>query len=220
MAGNGSAVVAPHDELAGPALAAWWRHYDVHCLDHTRPFPGLPELLTRSGRRLAVHTNKPGRVARRIFAGLGLLDRFAIVTGGDEAPRKPDPAGTLATAPKTVGAYSEASRQLVLQMGDAGLRFVFRELAGALSEEQGALVLDVRGGDEFAAGHVEGALNIAYTRLGARLAELPTRRPVYIHCGSGLRASMAASFLAAKGIDVVHVDGNFCETGACALTAS
>jgi hydroxyacylglutathione hydrolase len=99
-------------------------------------------------------------------------------------------------------------------------RIVTSELAGALSEEQGALVLDVRGAEEFAAGHVEGALNIAYTRLGARLAELPSQRPVYIHCGSGLRASMAASFLAAKGIDVVHVDGNFCETGTCALAAS
>jgi phosphoglycolate phosphatase len=88
-------AVAPHDELAGPALAAWWRHYDVHCLDRTRPFAGLPELLTRSGRRLAVHTNKPGRVARRILAGTGLLERFAVVTGGDEGPRKPDPAGTL-----------------------------------------------------------------------------------------------------------------------------
>jgi phosphoglycolate phosphatase len=88
-------AVAPHHELAEAALAAWWRHYDVHCLDRTRPFPGLPELLTRSGRRLAVHTNKPGRAARHILAGLGLLDRFAVVTGGDEAPRKPDPAGTL-----------------------------------------------------------------------------------------------------------------------------
>jgi phosphoglycolate phosphatase len=88
-------AVAPHDELAGPALAAWWRHYDDHCLDRTRPFSGLPELLTRSGRRLAVHTNKPGRVARRILAGTGLLSRFALVTGGDEGPRKPDPAGTL-----------------------------------------------------------------------------------------------------------------------------
>jgi phosphoglycolate phosphatase len=88
-------AVAPHDALADAALAAWWRHYDVHCLDRTRPFPGLPELLTRSGRRLAVHTNKPGKVARRILAGLGLLDRFAVVIGGDEGPRKPDPAGTL-----------------------------------------------------------------------------------------------------------------------------
>ena len=88
-------AVAPHAELAAPALAAWWRHYDRHCLDQTRPFDGIPALLTRSGRHLAVHTNKPGRVARHIFKGLGLLDRFAAVVGGDEAPRKPDPAGTL-----------------------------------------------------------------------------------------------------------------------------
>jgi len=89
-------AVAPRTELLEPALAAWWVHYRAHCLERTRPFPGIPELLTRSGRRLAVHTNKPGSLARQIFAGLGLLDRFAIVTGGDEAPRKPDPAGTLA----------------------------------------------------------------------------------------------------------------------------
>jgi phosphoglycolate phosphatase len=30
-----------------------------------------------------------------MLAGLGLLDRFAAVVGGDEAPRKPDPAGAL-----------------------------------------------------------------------------------------------------------------------------
>jgi phosphoglycolate phosphatase len=89
-------AVAPHGELAAPALAAWWDHYRAHCLDRTRPFTGLPELLTRSDRRLAVHTNKPGALARQILAGLGLLDRFAIVTGGDDAPRKPSPAGTLA----------------------------------------------------------------------------------------------------------------------------
>jgi len=88
-------AVAPHDHLAAPALAAWWRYYDDHCLDHTRPFPGIPELLTRTGRRLVVHTNKPGQAARHILAGLGLLGRFAAVVGGDEAPRKPDPAGTL-----------------------------------------------------------------------------------------------------------------------------
>jgi phosphoglycolate phosphatase len=89
-------AVAPHHELLEPALAAWWTDYRAHCLLHTRPFPGVPALLTRSGRRLAVHTNKPGSLARQILAGLGLLDRFAVVTGGDEAPRKPDPAGALA----------------------------------------------------------------------------------------------------------------------------
>jgi phosphoglycolate phosphatase len=40
-------------------------------------------------------------MARKILAGLGLLPRFAAVLGGDEAPRKPDPAGLLALMART-----------------------------------------------------------------------------------------------------------------------
>lgn len=95
------------------------------------------------------------------------------------------------------------------------------ELAETLAEDKDALVLDVRGADEFATGHVEGAVNIAYTRLSVRMSELPNRRPVYVHCGSGLRAAIAVSFLASKGIDVVHVDGNYGDIlTSCALPAS
>jgi hydroxyacylglutathione hydrolase len=95
------------------------------------------------------------------------------------------------------------------------------ELADALEEDQGAMVLDVRGADEHAAGHLAGSVNIAYTRLAARMKELPARRPVYVHCGSGLRAAMAVSFLASKGIDAVHVDGNYdAIRTSCALPAS
>jgi phosphoglycolate phosphatase len=86
-------AVSPHLYLLEPALAAWRPHYEAHCLDRTRPYPGLEALLAASPRALAVHTNKPGAMARKILAGLGLLARFAAVTGGDEAPRKPDPAG-------------------------------------------------------------------------------------------------------------------------------
>jgi len=87
--------VAPRLDLLEPALAAWWEHYEIHCTDSTRLFAGLDGLLGRSGRVLAVHTNKPGRLARKILAHLGVGPRFAVVLGGDEAPRKPDPRGTL-----------------------------------------------------------------------------------------------------------------------------
>jgi phosphoglycolate phosphatase len=90
-----SRAVAPREDLVEPALAAWWRHYEAHLLDRTWPYPGVPEALAQAGRTLAIHTNKPGRLARRILDGLGLSPRFAEVLGGDEAPRKPDPAGTL-----------------------------------------------------------------------------------------------------------------------------
>lgn len=89
-------AVAPRLDLVEPALEAWREHYQEHLLDHTVLFPGLAEVLREARVPLAVHTNKPGRMARRILEGLGVLSRFAEVLGGDEAPRKPDPAGTRA----------------------------------------------------------------------------------------------------------------------------
>ncbi len=77
--------------------------------------------------------------------------------------------------------------------------------------QAGVLVLDVRGADEFAASHVTGAKNIAYTRLAARLDEVPSGGPLYVQCGSGLRAGIAAAYLASQGREVVHVDGDFAE---------
>ncbi len=68
-------------------------------------------------------------------------------------------------------------------------------------------ILDVRTSAEFQQGHVAGARSIPYTRLRIRLDEVPRGRKLYIHCGSGKRASLAASFLQAEGFDAVHVDG-------------
>jgi hydroxyacylglutathione hydrolase len=74
-----------------------------------------------------------------------------------------------------------------------------------------AVVLDVRGAGEFTESHVRGAKNIAYTRLAARLDEVPDAHPLYIHCGSGLRASFATSYLSGQGREVIFVDGSFDE---------
>lgn len=74
-----------------------------------------------------------------------------------------------------------------------------------------AIVLDVRGADEFASKHVKGAKNIAYTRLAARFDELPPASPLHIHCAGGLRAAIAAAYLASRGREVVHIDGPFAE---------
>jgi hydroxyacylglutathione hydrolase len=85
------------------------------------------------------------------------------------------------------------------------------KLAEALEANPGSAVLDVRGAGEFAEGHVAGAKNIAYTRLVARISEVPSGRPLFVHCGSGLRAAFASSFLAGKGHEVIYVNGDFGE---------
>lgn len=43
-------------------------------------------------------------------------------------------------------------------------------------------VLDVRPADEFALGHVPGAINIPVSQLGRRFAELPKKREVVAYC--------------------------------------
>ncbi len=74
-------------------------------------------------------------------------------------------------------------------------------------------VLDVRRATEFAAGRVEGACNIAHTRLAGRLGELPRDKRLLVHCLSGARASAAASYLAGQGFEVSAVNDLFGYTG-------
>jgi len=69
------------------------------------------------------------------------------------------------------------------------------------------MILDVRNASEFSEGHLSGAVNVPYTRLKSRLDELPRDKRLYIHCGSGKRAALAASFLRLEGFDALHVDG-------------
>jgi hydroxyacylglutathione hydrolase len=73
----------------------------------------------------------------------------------------------------------------------------------------GGEVLDVRRADEFAAGHVKGAIHVAHTRLAEQLEKLPATGPMVVHCASGMRASLAAAYLASLGREVVHADGAF-----------
>ncbi len=76
-------------------------HYRAVLLDTTRAYDGMPEALARLAARypLAVLTNKPEDLSRAVLAGLGLLEHFAEVLGGDSLPsRKPDPAGLLLLA--------------------------------------------------------------------------------------------------------------------------
>jgi hydroxyacylglutathione hydrolase len=60
---------------------------------------------------------------------------------------------------------------------------------------------------EYQRGHLDGALSFPNTRLKTRLGELPKNRRLFIHCGTGKRASLAASLLRSAGFDAVHIDG-------------
>jgi rhodanese-related sulfurtransferase len=69
---------------------------------------------------------------------------------------------------------------------------------------QGALLLDVRSREEFAAGHLPGSVNIPVDELEGRLHELPpSDRPVVAYCRSGMRSGRAKSLLERHGFTQV-----------------
>ena len=86
------------------------------------------------------------------------------------------------------------------------------EEVGRRAPDPGTQVLDVRRATEFAEGRIDGAANIAHTRLASRLGELPRDRQLLVHCLSGARASAAASLLEREGFEVAAVNDIF--TGA------
>jgi len=70
-------------------------------------------------------------------------------------------------------------------------------------------VLDVRRATEFAAGHLEGAVNVAHTRLLARLSEVPRDREILVHCQGGVRSARAVALLARHGRRVINMAGGY-----------
>lgn len=108
MVGDGAAVLiaraftAAGVERPGDALERFLRCYDRRLTAHTRPYAGIPAVLTAlatAGTPLAVLTNKPLAATRRILDELHLSPFFPAdrVLGGDGPwPRKPDPAGLMA----------------------------------------------------------------------------------------------------------------------------
>ncbi|WP_234554965.1 rhodanese-like domain-containing protein [Thermus caliditerrae] len=74
--------------------------------------------------------------------------------------------------------------------------------------ESGAVVVDVRTPQEFAAGHVPGAINLPVEAITSWADQVPKDKPVYLYCRSGNRSRQAAEYLKKKGYtNLYNVEG-------------
>ncbi|MGO8875175.1 MAG: rhodanese-like domain-containing protein [Acidimicrobiales bacterium] len=73
--------------------------------------------------------------------------------------------------------------------------------------EAGGVLLDVREPDEWAAGHAKEARFIPMNSVAARLAELPSDRPIVVICRSGGRSAAVAEALLGLGFDAANLAG-------------
>jgi len=135
LVGDGAATLvarafaATHTPPPADALPRFLAIYDRRLLNHTRPYPGIPETLAALAARgpLAVLTNKPLASTRRILDALGLASAFDAVLGGDgPLPRKPDPAGL-----RHLAGLVDAPLAATLLVGDSDVDLRTARAAGA-----------------------------------------------------------------------------------------
>lgn len=90
---------------------------------------------------------------------------------------------------------------------------------GTAGVAAGVVIIDVRTSEEFAAGHLEGAvnLNVEDGTLQAGLADLDPSADYIVYCRSGRRSAIAAEAMAAAGFtsvtDLGALDAAAAETG-------
>ena len=127
--------------------------------------------------------------AQRELARIGIDRPAATATG------KPDSWTT-----KELGSYPLAT---------------FADLADVRHHRE-VVVLDVRRASEYDEEHIEGAVNIPIHEIADRVEEVPEGE-VWVHCASGYRSSIAASFLAAAGRNLVAVDDDYTKAAEAGL---
>ena len=70
-------------------------------------------------------------------------------------------------------------------------------------------LLDVRTAEEFADGHIPGAINIPLDELRLRYRELPQQQQIAAYCRVGQRGYLATRILCQAGFDAVNISGGY-----------
>ncbi|MEM7157345.1 MAG: rhodanese-like domain-containing protein [Myxococcota bacterium] len=138
--------------------------------------------------------------SRRFGNTLGLCLVVGACSSNPPAPAETPPSGKPA-APADAAQPAPPTK--------TGLPDRDPALAHRLVEQEGALLLDVRSPDEFAAGHIEGARNIPHDQLRSRLDEVRTlvegnlKAPIVVYCRSGRRSGIAKETLLSADFEQV-----------------
>lgn len=107
----------------------------------------------------------------------------------------------FAFAQPTKNAATEAMNAFILEASQAGWLQINADAAFDFIEQVEPFILDVRRGDEFAAGYIEFAVNIPIAELDGRIAELPQNldAPFLVYCAVGIRGNFALTYLKMLG---------------------
>lgn len=85
------------------------------------------------------------------------------------------------------------------------------EFSRAIADTSSVILVDVRTAEEYAAGHIPGAVNIDVQSrdFSGGISSLDKSKTVAVYCRGGVRSMTAARILARKGFKVYNLEGGF-----------
>jgi 3-mercaptopyruvate sulfurtransferase SseA len=96
-------------------------------------------------------------------------------------------AGIVALAAGTM-AFAQSNPSVVITpttqpaQAQAAARRISRDAAQKLVKEGKAVYVDVRAADQYALGHIKGALSVPASEIIARFREIPARKMIITYC--------------------------------------
>jgi glyoxylase-like metal-dependent hydrolase (beta-lactamase superfamily II)/rhodanese-related sulfurtransferase len=133
----------------------------------------------------------------RLYNPLARLDRQAFIsTLGDGVPARPLNMTAIEATNRGL-----ADMAWAMLTSAAPVREI--DIDALEARPPDTVVLDVREPEEYAHGHVPGAVSLPQADLASRLDEVSRDRPVMLVCQRGMRSYRAAQFLVQMGIDQV-----------------
>jgi len=178
----------------------------VHRGHHAAYFPGAQQMMIKllfappDGRLLGAQIVGGEGVDKRIDVLATALRAGLTVRDLQELELAYAPQFGSAKDPINIAGYVAGN----LLSGDE--EFVYAEELNGASPDEWA-ILDVREPEEFAAGHIPGALHIPLGELRQRWQEIPRDRKLAVYCTVGQRAYYATRILRHRGLRPRNIAG-------------
>lgn len=186
-----------------------FRKVYVHPTHHAGYYPGAEPMTLkllfdpRTGRVLGAQAVGGAGVDRRIDGLAMAIQAGMTVFDLEEAELAYAPQFGSAKDPINMAGFVAAG----LLRGEHPQADV--EAVLATPEDRRPRLLDVRTAEEYAGGHIPGAVNIPVDELRPRLGELPRDRQIAAYCQVGQRGYLATRILTQAGFHAANLGGGY-----------
>ncbi len=129
------------------------------------------------------------------------LDREGFIEATSETPARPlNMTAIIATN------RGEASYEFAEPRAEGDVKHVSIAAAPAWIEEHAATVVDVREPDEYAAGHIPGAMSLPQSEVALHLSDLDKSKHYLVACAGGVRSLRTTYYLTWAGYDATSLE--------------